>query len=120
MVFFEAKRAYSKVLSYEEFVNMPEGKSRFNSSNQNKVYAIKSINFDDPKETRNQNIFFGKTPLKEGMTLTPIANIEELNSKQVKEMKKKEKEEATKELKKEIEMEEKLNQDTFPDDVNPE
>ena len=121
MVFFEAKRPYSKVLSYEEFLHMPQGKSRFNSSSENKTYAIKSINFEDPKETRNQNIFFGRTEMKEGMNLAPIANIEEFTKKDAKELKKKEQEDAAKELYEEIILEEKLNQDTFPEDeVEPE
>lgn len=79
-VFYEAKNDYSKVLTYEEFLNMPEGKSRFNASNENKVYAIKSITFDDPKETRNQNLYFGKTKIKEGMNLTTAGTLEEMES----------------------------------------
>lgn len=113
MVFFEAKKSYSKVLSYEEFLHMPEGKSRFNSSNENKVYAIKSILFDDPMENRNQNIFFGRTKVEEGMNLTPIADIEELTKKQIKELKKKQEEEAIKELNEEIILEEKLNEGEY-------
>lgn len=119
MVFFEAKKSYSKVLSYEEFLHMPEGKSRFNSSNENKVYAIKSISFDDPNENRNQNIFFGRTQLKEGMNLTPIANIEGLTKKKVKELKKKEEEKAIKEVNEEIKLEEKLNEDDYREEMEP-
>lgn len=104
-VFFEAKKQYSKVLSYEEFLNMPQGKSRFNASHENKVYAIKSITFDDPKETRNQNIFFGKTKIIEGMELTPAENLGDLESE--KELKKKAKEE---EMQNQI-LDEKLNEE---------
>lgn len=91
MVFYEAKKKYSKVLSYEEFLHMPEGKSRFNSSTENKTYAIKSINFEDPNENRNQNIFFGRTNIKEGMVLTPVENIEALDKQSKKKQKKKQK-----------------------------
>ena len=119
MVFYEARKPYSKVLSYEEFLHMPEGKSRFNSSNENKMYAIKSISFDDPKEIRNQNIFFGKTQIKEGMALAPIGNIEELTKEQIKALKRQEQEAAGKELNEEIILEEKLNEDTFPEEMQP-
>lgn len=119
MVFFEAKKSYSKVLSYEEFLHMPEGKSRFNSSNENKIYAIKSISFDDPSENRNQNLFFGRTQVKEGMNLTPIANIDGLTKKQIKELKKKQEEEAIKELNEEIILEEKLNEGDYLEEPEP-
>ena len=58
-VFFADKHNYSTVLSYDDFLNMPKGKSRFNRSQENKTYAIKSITFDDPHDTRNQNMFYG-------------------------------------------------------------
>lgn len=104
-VFYEVKKNYSKVLSYEEFLHMPEGKSRFNASNENKVYAIKSITFDDPMETRNQNLYFGKTNIKEGMELTPAETLGKMESE--KETKKKNKQEELEEKK----LDEKLNEE---------
>mgnify|MGYP001567599288 CR=1 FL=1 len=104
-VFYEAKKNYSKVLSYDEFLHMPEGKSRFNASNENKVYAIKSITFDDPKEIRNQNLYFGKTQIKEGMELVPVGTLDQMESE--KQLKKKLKEEELEEK----QLDEKLNEE---------
>ncbi len=104
MVFFEAKKKYSKVLSYDEFIHMPEGKSRYNYSRENKNYAIKSITFDDPKETRNQNIYFGLTSIKEGMDLGKISNEEIKDIKSLRKAK-------MKDMMDEMILDEKLNED---------
>ena len=90
---------------------MPEGKSRYNYCMQNKLYPIKSISFDDPKETRNQNIYFGKTTIKEGMAVIQINNLEELNKKQIKELQKKEIQESNRDVLKEAQLDEKLNEE---------
>lgn len=58
-VFFDDKHGYELVLNYDDFLQVPAGKSRFNESIENDVYAIKSVTFEDPKDTRNKNVFFG-------------------------------------------------------------
>ena len=58
-VFFDDKTDYSLVLNYDDFLLVPTGKSRFNESIENDVYAIKSVTFEDPKDIRNKNVFFG-------------------------------------------------------------
>ncbi|PCJ85481.1 MAG: hypothetical protein COA57_07655 [Flavobacteriales bacterium] len=65
-VFFANKKDYSPVLSYDDLLHMPEGKSKFNRSTENTDYAIKSVEFDDPIDTRNINLFYGKIQLVEG------------------------------------------------------
>lgn len=62
-VFFNHKNDYSLVLDYDDFLQIPTGKSRFNESMENKVYAIKIVEFDDPNDDRNKNLFFGKIKL---------------------------------------------------------
>lgn len=64
-VFFNHKNTYSLVLDYDDFLQIPTGKSRFNESMENKVYAIKVVEFDDPADDRNKNLFFGKIKLDE-------------------------------------------------------
>lgn len=59
-VFYVEKKDYSKVLNYEDFLKMPEGKSEYNRSIENETFNIKSIEFNDPTETRNINMFYGK------------------------------------------------------------
>ncbi|MCI5056397.1 MAG: hypothetical protein MRY83_09840 [Flavobacteriales bacterium] len=62
-IFFSDKNEYSFVLSYDDLLEIPEGKSTFNQSIENDLYAIKSVTFEDPHDIRNKNIFFGKVPL---------------------------------------------------------
>lgn len=59
-VFYTEKREYSQVLSYEDFMKMPEGKSNYNRSIDNPLFDFKSIEFNDPSDTRNINMFYGK------------------------------------------------------------
>ena len=60
-VFFSEKKHYSPVLSYSDFLEIPEGDARYGQSHENDLYHIKTVSFDDPHETRNKNIFYGKT-----------------------------------------------------------
>ncbi len=69
-VYFDKKKEYNPVLSYDDFMNMPNGKSRYNDSYENKAFAIKSVSFEDPKETRNKNLFFGKIKVADNPDIT--------------------------------------------------
>ncbi len=64
-VFFDHKAEYSLVLDYDDFLRIPTGKSRFNESMTNEYYAIKTVEFDDPADTRNKNLFFGNIHLQD-------------------------------------------------------
>lgn len=84
-VFFEESKKYSKVLSYEELLHMPEGKGRFSHSQENKLFSIKSITLDDPNETRNQNIYYAKTSPSGGAYIDKSDDIKDGKTQQQKE-----------------------------------
>jgi len=61
----DEKKDYSKVISYEEFVLTPAGRTAQNEVIINEQANIKFIKFNDPSKTRNENNFYGNIPSKE-------------------------------------------------------
>jgi len=64
-VFWADHHKYSPVLSYDDFLMVPSGKSRFNECIENKIYALKTVTFDDYHNEKNKNVFFGLIEHKE-------------------------------------------------------
>ncbi len=58
-VFWETHHKYSPIMSYDDFMLVPTGKSRFNQSIENPLYALKTVELDDYNNDKNKNVLFG-------------------------------------------------------------
>jgi hypothetical protein len=56
------KHDYSVIITYDDFVNTPEGKTHDNSSMENPNTFIKNMAFLDHENNKNENKFYGVVP----------------------------------------------------------
>lgn len=60
--FDEDKHDYSIIMTYDDFVHTPEGKTHDNMSMENPNTFIKNITLLDPDNNKNSNKFYGVVP----------------------------------------------------------
>ena len=63
--FDEDKHDYSPIMTYDDFIHTPEGKTHDNSSVENPNTLIKNISFLDHDNNKNENKFYGVVPAHE-------------------------------------------------------
>ena len=59
-VYYTKKEDYKKIMDYNEFLIIPEGKSEYCSIVENKMLQFKSINIYNQDDSRNLNMFYGR------------------------------------------------------------
>lgn len=59
------KHDYSIILTYDDFVHTPEGKTHDNTSMENPNSLIKNVTFLDHNNNKNENKFYGIIPKPE-------------------------------------------------------